>query len=286
MDKWFRFAVLALLVVVTNVATAQDHLSLRCATKEHNEEQRGQIDAEVRRFLDFRAQIGAAEFVGATIPVYVHVITSSSGQGSPTAAMIQNQITVLNDANTSSGFSFTLVGVDTVANDSWFTMSPGSPEESQAKQALRQGGAEALNIYTANPGGGLLGWATFPSDYNRAPRQDGVVVLWSSLPGGSAVPYHLGDTATHEVGHWLGLYHTFQGGCNEKRGDFVSDTPAEKSPAFGCPLQRDSCSGRKFEGLDPINNFMDYTDDACMDRFTAGQDTRGQNMWLAYRAGM
>ena len=286
MNKWHRFGVLGLMVVLGNVATAQEHLSIRCATKEHNEEQRREIDAAVGRFMAFRMDIGAAAFAGANVPVYVHVITNSSGAGSVTAAQITNQIGVLNDANLAAGFTFTLAGVNTVVNDSWFTMSPGSPEESEAKTALRQGGGEALNISTANPGGGLLGWATFPSDYARSPRADGVVILYSSLPGGSAVPYDLGDTATHEVGHWLGLYHTFQGGCNEQRGDFVGDTAAEKSPAFGCPINRDSCSGKKNVGLDPINNFMDYTDDACMDRFTAGQDTRGQNMWLAYREGM
>ena len=285
MKKWHRFSILGLMVVSGNVATAQEHLSIRCATKEHNEEQRRQIDAAVGRFMAFRADIGAAAFAGANVPVYVHVITSSSEAGAITDAQIRKQIDVLNDANQSAGFSFTLAGVDTVANDSWYTMSPGSPEEAEAKNALRQGGASALNIYTANPGGGLLGWATFPSDYARSPRADGVVVLFSSLPGGSAVPYHLGDTATHEVGHWLGLYHTFQGGCNETRGDLVSDTAAEKSPAFGCPLNRDTCSGKKNAGPDPIKNFMDYTDDACMDHFTSGQDTRGQNMWLAYRQG-
>jgi hypothetical protein len=286
MSNRLRFVVLGLLVAVTNVATAQEHLSLRCATKEHDEEQRGRIDAEVGRHVKFREEIGAAAFAGANIPVYVHVITSSSGAGSPSSAQIADQIAVLNDANLASGFSFTLVEVDTVASDSWYTMSPGSQEEAEAKQALRKGGATALNIYTANPGGGLLGWATFPSDYRRAPKQDGVVILVSSLPGGSAAPYNLGDTATHEVGHWLGLYHTFQGGCNATRGDLVSDTPAEKSPAFGCPASRDTCVGKKNAGLDPINNFMDYTDDACMNTFTSGQDVRGQNMWMTYRAGL
>jgi hypothetical protein len=286
MNNRLRFVVLGLLVAVTNAATAQEHLSLRCATKEHDEEQRGRIDAEVGRHVKFREEIGAAAFAGANIPVYVHVITSSSGAGSPSSAQIADQIAVLNDANTASGFSFTLAEVDTVASDSWYTMSPGSQEEAQAKAALRKGGATALNIYTANPGGGLLGWATFPSDYRRAPKQDGVVILFSSLPGGSAAPYNLGDTATHEVGHWLGLYHTFQGGCNTTRGDLVSDTPAEKSPAFGCPASRDTCVGKKNAGLDPINNFMDYTDDACMNTFTSGQDVRGQNMWLTYRAGL
>jgi hypothetical protein len=221
---------------------------------------------------------------GGVINVYVHVIRTSSGTGGPTTAQMNNQISVLNAAYASTGWSFNVVGTNTTNNSSWYTAGYGSSAETQMKNALRQGSADDLNIYYNNMGGGLLGWATFPSSYNSQPKKDGVVVLYSSLPGGSAAPYNLGDTATHEVGHWMGLYHTFQGGCSNT-GDSVSDTPAEKSPAYGCPTGRNTCTGRKWPGNDPIKNFMDYTDDFCMDHFTAGQDTRMDAQWTSYRQG-
>ncbi|NIP17105.1 MAG: zinc metalloprotease [Xanthomonadales bacterium] len=220
--------------------------------------------------------------------VWFHVVTDGS-TGLLTAGDIADQMEVLNDAYagatgglaTDTPFRFNLVNTTYTDNASWFAAGPGSAAEAAMKGALRQGGPETLNIYSTN-GGGYLGWATFPTGYGSDPEGDGVVILYASVPNGGAAPYDEGDTLTHEVGHWLGLYHTFQGGCS-RDGDLVSDTPAERSPAYGCPTGRDSCSNRKQPGDDPIHNFMDYTDDFCMFEFTPGQAFRADTLSQVYR---
>lgn len=264
----------------------------RCATRHVDEIEGEEVEKTIRKVANERGGSGrqgssgvydvAASTIPATINVYFHVINVGSGinNGDVPATQINDQITVLNDAYAASSFSFSLTSVDRTTNATWYTAGPGSQAEAQMKSALRKGTKSDLNIYSNNPGGGLLGWATFPWNYSSSSSNDGVVILFSSLPGGSAAPYNLGDTATHEVGHWLGLYHTFQGGCN-KTGDYVSDTPSERSAAYGCPAGRDSC--KQGAGLDPIENFMDYSDDACMFEFTGGQAARMKSAWTTYR---
>ena len=257
----------------------------RCGTKNFSPDESDDNDRQLAADRELARLAGiTANRTGGVIPVYWHVINSGSGvaNGDVTSQMINDQISVLNSAFGSTGWSFYLASTTRTTNGAWYTAGPGTTAESQMKNLLRQGSADDLNIYSSNPGGGLLGWATFPSSYQSKPKMDGVVILFSSVPGGTAGPYNLGDTGTHEVGHWMGLYHTFQGGCNGS-GDSISDTPAEKSPAFGCPVGRDTCT--KKAGLDPITNFMDYTDDSCMDRFSAGQDARMDSQFTTYRFG-
>ena len=157
-----------------------------------------------------------------------------------TASQITRQIAVLNKtyaggestAAANTGFTFTLAGTDRFFNNTWHQDRQSATYRAQT----RKGGANALNIWIVDFA--YLGIATFPWDYASNPKIDGIRVQYSSLPGGSATNFNLGKTATHEAGHWLGLYHTFQGGCTT-RNDEVSDTPAQSSPTSGCPVGRE-----------------------------------------------
>lgn len=268
----------------------------RCATRDVDEIDANAYQQALDQFNQGRtgggsdAAMAQLQVATTTISVYFHVINNGAGlvNGDVPLSMLEDQITVLNNAyggvygGAVTRFQFVLAGVTRTTDAAWYTMTYGSLDEANAKAALRVGGADVLNFYTANIGGGLLGWATFPSDYAGAPALDGVVCLFSSLPGGGAAPFDGGHTGTHEVGHWLGLYHTFQGGC-ATNNDFVSDTPAERSPAYGCPRGRNSCSGIAYPGRDSVDNFMNYGDDYCMSKFTAGQATRMDGMAALYR---
>jgi hypothetical protein len=287
----------------------------RCAVKHLDDFEVAKIDKEIAKANNGKAPGGGGGAVDGggdvtslaapgsiTINVYFHVVqqngtAGSSGTGFVPITALDNQINVMNNAYAGLGpnrngalqtgiganlpFRFVRAGVNYTVNSTWYSAGPGTAAESAMKNALHTGTADDLNVYT-NSGGGYLGWATFPNEYATRPLMDGVVCYWATLPGSNYTPYNLGDTATHEVGHWLGLFHTFQGGCTGS-GDGVSDTPAERTNNFGCPTGRDTCKSNA--GLDPIENFMDYTDDFCMYKFSAGQATRSDSMWATYRQG-
>lgn len=238
------------------------------------------IEAQTRAIL---ARKGSGREVSRTVPVYVHVMRDSTGTlGDVTDRQIARQIDVLNktfgggESKTAAdtGYTFVLQSTKRYDNDAWHE-DKGS---AYYRALTRQGGPEALNIWLVDFA--YLGIATFPWDYSKQGRIDGIRVHYDSLPGGSIANYNLGETATHEAGHWLGLYHTFQGGCREEN-DLVADTPAQSSPTRGCPEGRDSCA---LPGLDPIHNYMDYSYDSCYTEFTSGQSARMADMWAAYRA--
>nr|WP_239647122.1 zinc metalloprotease [Nocardiopsis salina] len=222
------------------------------------------------------------------IPVVVHVISAEDGEGDVSQERVEQQIQVLNDAfegsfasgdeATDTGFRFELADTTRHTNDEWF--QDFSSDRDSIRAELHQGGPETLNVYTADLGSGVLGFSTFPQDIEADPEQDGVVVSYDTLPDGGRDRFDIGHTTTHEVGHWLGLFHTFQNGC-ETPGDYVDDTPYEREAATGCPASRNTCPDRP--GEDPVNNFMNYSDDACMTHFTPGQAERMAQHWNAFR---
>ncbi|NTX13488.1 zinc metalloprotease [Myxococcus sp. CA056] len=252
-----------------------DITASRCGTEEPSEETLTRVAQE-----STRGGVSAMRLPGSVrVPTYVHVIRRGTGiaNGDVPLATILAQLEILSAAYAATPFWFDLMSVTRTTNATSYVMAPGSAAEAAAKNALHQGGKESLNLYLANPGNGLLAWATFPWGVAEAPLSDGVVLLNAVLPGGTASPYALGDTAVHEVGHWLGLLHTMAG-CTTDDG--VSDTSRSK-PTYTCVVGGDSCPTDV--GLDPVRNYMGYVDDACMSEFTPGQSARMDSMALMYR---
>ena len=241
---------------------------------------------QVATDLPARAKGKAPSDFSVTVDVYFHVITDGS-VGSLTDRQIRAQIAVLNktfagrEGGADTGFSFDLAGVTRTDNAKWYASRGGT--ENEFKKALKQGDDSDLNVYSTS-GWLYLGWAYYPSitDTNQT-HLDGIVIDWRTVPGASDAyegRFDLGETLTHEAGHWLNLAHTFQGGCKEP-GDFVDDTPAQATPTSGCPAGKDTCPA---PGTDPIHNYMDYSFDSCYTEFTPGQVQRARDAWLLYRA--
>ena len=250
-----------------------------------------------QRRLESKAQqrrAGAEARLGRTrIDVYVHVIAKNNGKGGVSTKRVKQQIAVLNkayagktsSASASTPFYFKLKKITRTKNSSWYAWDTPTPysdgDDVAPKEKLHRGNWGDLNLYVARPSEGVLGYSSFP--WSTTLERDGVVVLSTSLPGGTATGYNKGDTATHEVGHWLGLLHTFDGGCSPFGGDHVDDTPAQADGQniFSCDATLDTCAA---PGTDPVRNFMSYGDDGCLNRFSAGQAERMGQTWLAYRA--
>ncbi|CAE6462535.1 unnamed protein product [Rhizoctonia solani] len=215
----------------------------------------------------------------------IHKNTTYEG-GFLSSAQVGTAIDVLNSHFADSGLIFQLAALQYTQNEQWFDNVDNKVNKSLAidmKNKLHVGTAKDLNIYSVGfTNSKLGGFSTFPRWYSGAPKLDGVVFKWNTTPGGSRVKYNQGKTLVHEVGHWAGLYHTFQGGCKGGKGDHVSDTPAQVNATTGCPISRDSCPNSP--GKDSTGNPMDYTYDACKtDPFTKGQIERINQVMRMYR---
>jgi hypothetical protein len=235
---------------------------------------------EIRRQLAKEQPLTQLQATG-TIRVAFHVLTSGK-VGNVTDEQVNAQIAELNRAYAGTGYSFALVSIDRTDQGGWARMNVGSGAERHAKETLAVDPAHTLNIYTAALGNKLLGWAYVPYGIPEDHFLTGVVAHYGSLPGGPFLYYSLGRTIVHEVGHYLGLLHTFQGGCVPP-GDLVDDTAFEDGPAFGCPEGRNTCPDPE---LDPIHNYMDYGYDACITEFTPGQIALMHDAVSAYRPSL
>ncbi|OAA43609.1 metalloprotease MEP1-like protein [Metarhizium rileyi] len=224
------------------------------------------------------------------INTYVHIISHDETYegGHVDGRTIKAQMDMLNANFANTGFQFILQ--DTTYTVDWrYATLRNEHDEYIIKNWLRRGSYKDLNLYYhTSIWDGSTGWSRFPGNAAPGSRDfimDGCTMNVGTMPGGWYYPWNEGKVTTHEVGHWLGLIHPFEArdlsdGCHGP-GDWVDDTPASASPTYGCPIWRDSCM---LPGLDPVDNFMDYTDNRCQSRFTNGQIARMKSWFDYYRA--
>ncbi|THY09576.1 hypothetical protein D6D03_00367 [Aureobasidium pullulans] len=223
------------------------------------------------------------------VDVAFHVITTAAKEGTISQKMVDDQFAALNTAYAPTNIQFKRVATTYTTNDAW-AVGAGS-DATALKTALRNGTYATLNVYfLTDLAGSILGTCSLPSNIGPGTPDpstyigDGCMIQANTMPGGNIYGFNQGKTTVHEVGHWMGLLHTFEGYSCSGNGDFVADTPMQSTSTDGCPSKpaKDSCPQNV--GVDPTHNYMDYSDDACYTNFTPGQTKRMAGMWAAYRA--
>ncbi|KAH6897529.1 metalloprotease, partial [Coprinopsis sp. MPI-PUGE-AT-0042] len=235
-----------------------------------------------KRFQKARKAAKSNKASPVKFDVHWHVLAANKTKegGWLSDETIHEQIEVLNDSFDLAEFSWELVNITRTIKKKWFNNDIHDKEDVKLDimSSLRQGDASTLNVYSGNID--LAGFATFPEWYEDWPELDGVVLSHGTVPGGFITHLNQGFTLAHEVGHWLGLYHTFEGESCDGQGDYVSDTPQQSVASTSCEPS-DSCGD--LPGGDPFTNYMDYSPDACLSEFSTGQIRRMRDQIRTYR---
>lgn len=277
---------------------SMDHLHHLIEQDPKIAERRAEIESQTARIIQEQIRDKGTQAVTYTIPVVVHVVYRTAAENI-SDAQVQSQIAVLNEdfqllnadnVNVPSLFAplkanvqinFCLAqrdpsGVATTGITRTVTTRTSFGTNDAVKSASTNGKAawstsSYLNLWVCNIGGGILGYAQFPGG---PAATDGVVIdyRYFGRNGTAVAPFNKGRTATHEVGHWLNLYHIWgDDGTACTGSDLVADTPNQADENYGCPsYPTASCSNTS----DMYMNYMDYTDDACMYMFSTGQSDR------------
>lgn len=207
------------------------------------------------------------------VDVYIHIVYRAHARV-PNDTMISDQVAVLSRYYNPAAIAFNHVNTSYTNDTKWAT----GRFDDEMKLVLRRGGYQDLNLYflSGDLGCGLtcsdserdryIGVCCFPRSVNNTEREvsdSGCDIAIETMPGagaGDCLNFAMGATAVHEVGHWFGLLHPFEGGCLDGFGDGITDTPSQADATSGCPTAQDSCLDQ--EGMDGIHNFMDYSDDS------------------------
>ncbi|EFQ97351.1 metalloprotease 1 [Nannizzia gypsea CBS 118893] len=247
------------------------------------------FDAEIGRLRREEGDSGHKDFHGSstphvTIDTYVHFVFGD-GQGKLSNIYFERQIEVLNERFAPAGFSFRLLETTRTKNNEWVKQAY---TDRSMVSALRQGDYATLNLfYITEYVDDIIGVCfLYPKeDPDKIDIvYDGCSIWTGTLPGTEEPELNMGMTTVHEVGHFLGLKHPFSnpeaGGCDED-ADGIDDTPRQANATSGCPESKDTCP--EYSGKDNIHNYMDYSDDSCMDTFTPGQIHRMHMIWQHWR---